>query len=120
MIFLLFIGCGGNVSNPIAIKYEEDILKSCKGIEWELNEIENDISEKLGGREKTRDRNLAVLLLTGPIWLDSGYAQQEEIKAFKKRYNHLLKLGNDKKCNINKKPLPEVKPASETEQGDAF
>jgi hypothetical protein len=106
--FLLIVACGGNVAMPIKTEREGDTSKSCKSINWELGEIEKDITEIIGGGEVSPGQNLAMLLLAGPLGVDPGTAQKQEIKDYKKRYNHLLKLGNTKSCNINKKAFPET------------
>ena len=104
---LLIVACGGNVAMPIKTEREGDATKSCKSIDWELGEIEKDIKEIIGGGEVSPGQNLAMLLLAGPLGVNPGTAQKQEIKDYKKRYNHLLKLGNIKRCNINKKAFPE-------------
>jgi hypothetical protein len=120
ILTLFVLGCGGSVAMPVSVHQKGDSLKSCKGIEWDLGNIEKDISGKIKGSENAQDQNLAVMLLAGPLWIDSGQAQQEEIKAYKKRYNYLLSMSKEKGCRIEKDPLPEKPVTPKVEEGESY
>jgi hypothetical protein len=105
---------------PIKVKRDGDALKSCKGIAWELGEIEKDINEIISVSEKSQNQNLTTFFLAGPLSVDPGSSQKQEIREFKMRFNHLLNLGNEKKCLIEKKAFLEINSTSNTEKGNEY
>ncbi len=119
-IALLFTAsCGGSAALPVQTVHQGDSFKSCKGIEWELGELKKDMQEISGSQGTSAGANLALLILSGPLSLDPGVAQNNEMKAFIQRYNHLLKLGSTKGCVTDKKPLT-INESTSMPEGDNY
>jgi len=86
-----------------------DDKKSCKGLEREMVFIQSEIQRLIPKTEKGGKN--AALGVTGfffivPLFfMDLSQAEQMEIDAYRKRYNHLLIISGDKNCGIEGKEI---------------
>ncbi|MBI2412844.1 MAG: hypothetical protein HYV24_06515 [Deltaproteobacteria bacterium] len=111
--FTIFIaGCAGRTPNPAQEYQYGDESKSCDYIKAELISMKSDINNKMIAQKNTGTAN-AILFVTGflflwPLWLAMDISQANEIEAtaLSKRHNTLLRISNDKKCDI---PVEEIK-----------
>jgi hypothetical protein len=122
LAFLFVATCGGTLAMPIKVEREGDASKSCKRLDWDLEELEKDMDEMIKVNDVSHSNDLTKYLAGGMLAVDNGRIFRKEIKSYKMRYNHLLSLGNKKGCKINKQALPEepIKPPSEDYEGDEF
>lgn len=50
------------------------------------------------------------------FFMDLGHAEEEEVNAYRQRYNHLASIAADKDCDINTQPIPEIKSGGKSTQ----
>lgn len=109
---LMLVSCAGRAAHPVMVQQYGDSNKSCDAIEYELMLIEGEIA-KLQPQTKKAGKN-TVLGVTGAIFIiplffiDLSKAEQEEIQAYRQRYNHLLILAIDKNCESERKLIPDL------------
>ncbi len=114
---MLVIGCAGRAANPVMVQQYGDDKKTCQALEREMVFIQGEIQRLMPQTEKT-GKNVALgvtgfFLLVPLFFMDLSQAEQVEIDAFRRRYNHLLIIAGDKQCGIEGKPIPEfVEPSS--------
>ena len=123
LVLLTFVvGCGGRAANPVMIQKYGDDKKSCKSLEMELSQIENEIQQLMPKTQKA-GKNI-VLGVAGAFFLvpwffmDLSQAEQMEVNAFRQRHNHLLIISSEKECGIEKEAIPDFtkKPDKEGEE----
>jgi len=107
----LLISCGGRVANPVPAYQYGDEKKSCKGLEMEIAFIEQEIQRLIPKTEKT-GKNVALgitgfFFIVPLFFMDFGKAEQIEINALRRRYNHLVILAEEKECGLEKKQIPD-------------
>lgn len=111
-LFLL-TGCAGRAANPIMVHQFGDDKKSCRAIELELSQIQQEIARLLPDTEKT-GTNVAlgvtgVFLLIPLFFMDFTESEKIEVNAFRQRYNHLVIVATDKNCGFEAPKMPELK-----------
>ena len=103
--------CGGRAAHPVMIQQYGDRQKSCEVIEVEMAQIQQEINRLIPKTKKTgKNTALAVagwFLIVPFFFMDLSEAEQEEIEAYRKRYNHLLLIATDKKCGTEREVIPE-------------
>ncbi|MES2580616.1 MAG: hypothetical protein V4552_08720 [Pseudomonadota bacterium] len=114
LLAIFLISCGGRAANPVMVQQYGDQNVSCAGIEKELTFIETEVS-RLAPQTNKSGKNTALgvtgaLFLVPLFFMDFSKAEQIEVDAFRRRYNHLLILSEDKKCGLNKQQIPDVAP----------
>ena len=100
--FLVLSGCAGRTANPISANQIGDDSRTCASIAAEMSEIEGNINRLLPKESKT-GKNVALGvagLIVWPAWLfmDFKDAEKIEINAYRTRYNHLVRMYNDRHC----------------------
>ena len=91
-----------------------DQTTSCAGIEKEFVFIEAEVTQ-LAPQTNKSGKNTALgftgaLFLVPLFFMDFSKAEQIEVDAYRRRYNHLLILAEDKKCGIAKQQIPDAAP----------
>lgn len=110
---LLLPACGGRAANPVLQSQYGDQRKSCAALEIEMQGIQQEI-QRLEPQTEKDGKNAALgvagaLFLVPWFFMDFSHAEQEEINAYRQRYNNLAGLAVDKKCDVDTRPLPEPK-----------
>ena len=105
-------GCAGRAANPVMVNQYGDTGKSCKAIATEISFIDAEISRLIPETEKT-GKNVALgvtgfFLLVPLFFMDFSHAEQMEVNALRQRYNHLVILGGEKNCELEKTQVPEI------------
>ncbi|VAX17747.1 hypothetical protein MNBD_NITROSPINAE03-238 [hydrothermal vent metagenome] len=113
VIFIFLVSCGGRAAHPVMVQQYGDLRKSCEGIERELTLIESEIA-KLQPKTQKAGKNTALgvagfFFIVPLFFMDLSKAEQEEIIAYRQRYNHLLILATEKKCETEREQIPEFK-----------
>lgn len=119
LISMCLISCGGRAANPVMVQQYGDQNISCAGIEKELNFIESEVT-RLAPQTDKSGKNTALgvtgaLFLVPLFFMDFSKAEQIEVDAYRRRYNHLLILAEDKKCGIDKQQIPDTAPAAKNQ-----
>lgn len=110
-------GCGGRAANPVAVHQPVDDGLSCNSLLCAMDEAQSNISRLIPEAKKT-GKNVAIgtagVLLFWPalFFMDFSHAEKVEIEAYRARYNHLVRLYQDKNCT-NKSHNKEVTTASQ-------
>lgn len=114
LLIVGLVGCAGRAANPVMVQQYGDQNKSCEAIEKELSYIESEVQRLAPKTEKTgKNVGLGVagaFLLVPWFFMDFSESEQVEIDAFRRRYNHLIILAEDKKCGLAKEQIPDPKP----------
>ena len=113
-------GCAGRTPNPVAVQQFGDEKKSCAAIQQEIAFIDEEIRRLLPKADKTGS-NVALgvagaFLLVPWFFMDFSKAEQTEIDAYRRRYNHLVILGGENKCGFEYKPISELNEAKADEK----
>ena len=108
---LILTGCAGRPANPVMVYQHGDDARSCDVLERELELIGEDILALMPKTDKA-DKNTqlgvaGVFLLVPLFFMDISKAEQVEINALTKRYNHLLGIAIEKDCEFNLQPIPD-------------
>lgn len=106
-------GCGGRSAHPVAVRQYGDENRSCSSLDAELRSIEGQISQLLPQTDKTK-KNLGfgLLGLLVPVswfFLDLSDAEQIEVDALRRRYNHLVALSSDRHCGQARAQIPDFR-----------
>lgn len=108
---LLNVGCAGRAAQPVIVYQHGDASNSCDALERELELIQVEILELVPQTDKAIMNTglgvAAIFLLLPLLFMDLSKAEQIEINALIKRYNHLIDIEVDKDCDSGRKPLPE-------------
>ncbi|MEI8363329.1 MAG: hypothetical protein WCG35_08945 [Betaproteobacteria bacterium] len=114
LLIIAMAGCAGRAANPVMVQQYGDQNKSCEAIEKELTFIESEVGRLAPKTEKTgKNVGLGVagaLLIVPWFFMDFSESEQVEIDAFRRRYNHLIILAEDKKCGLAKEQIADPKP----------
>ena len=98
-----------------------DNRRSCAGLELELSQINQEISRLLPDTEKAGTNTAlgvtGVFLIVPLFFMDFTESEKIGVNALRQRYNHLVILAEEKKCDVVVQPIPEPKPP-EPEQPD--
>jgi hypothetical protein len=113
IIVALFSGCAGRPANPVMVYQPDDEERSCDALDREMELIEDQIRALMPETDKA-DKNTklgvaGIFLLVPLFFMDLSKAEQIEVNALTKRYNHLLEIGEEKHCNFKKQAIPEFK-----------
>jgi len=120
----LLSACGGRAANPVMVNQYGDQRKSCAALEMEMNTIQQEISRLMPQTEKT-GKNVALgvagaFFLVPWFFMDLSHAEQEEVNAYRQRYNTLATLAADKKCDIDTTQIPPLKAPEAKEKSPAY
>lgn len=107
----LIVGCAGRAAQPVMVYQHDDASRSCDALERELEIIEQEILDLVPQADKA-DKNTelgvaGIFLLVPFFFMDLSKAEQVEINALIKRYNHLVEIEKGKHCDSGRQPLPE-------------
>ena len=122
LVVTLSVGCAGRAANPVMIRQYGDENRSCLALEREMVFIENEIQRLIPQTDKTAKN--VVLGVTGwflivPLFfMDLSQAEQMEIDAYRRRYNHLLIIAGDKQCEVDKTEIPPFDQSKKDEAGE--
>lgn len=105
-------GCGGRTANPVMISQYGDEHKSCRGLEFEMTNIQGEIQRLLPQTDKT-GQNVALgvagwFLLVPLFFMDFKNGELQEYEAYRQRYNHLANIAMEKRCDLKPVALPSV------------
>jgi len=112
-VLALLFGCAGRPAHPVMVYQHGDEAMSCDAIERELELIEEQIRELMPKTDKA-DKNTrlgvtGIFLIVPLFFMDLSKAEQIEVNALTKRYNHLLDIGKTKDCGFDRQPIPDFK-----------
>ena len=112
-LFLLS-GCG-RTAHPVASFQPGDEQKSCSHLTSEMTEINGQIAKLLPQENKT-GKNVALgiagaFLIVPWLFMDFSDAEAVEINAYRTRFNHLVRVYNDKHCGAKISAMPLLKGA---------
>ena len=129
MIYLLtgvmfFAGCAGREANPIATYMPGDNERSCEGLKVEMSQLDADMRRMLPKTDKGLGNALlgaaGVFLIVPWFFMDFKGADKIEYDAMRNRYNHLLVIAADKRCDVGSAQripsIEEVKRMSKEEK----
>jgi len=109
----LICACAGRAANPVMVYQHDDGAMSCDALERELQLIEEQVLSlmpKTVKANKNTTLGVAGIFLIVPFFfMDLSKAEQIEVNALTKRYNHLFQISNEKHCGLNRQPIPEFK-----------
>ncbi|CAG5011399.1 hypothetical protein DYBT9275_04941 [Dyadobacter sp. CECT 9275] len=105
--------CGGRAANPVMTMQYGDQKKSCRALESEMIGVQQEISRLVPKTDKT-GKNVALgvagaFVLFPWFFMDFSHAEEEEVNAYRQRYNNLASLAADKGCDIDTRPIPVIK-----------
>ncbi|CAG5006809.1 hypothetical protein DYBT9275_03901 [Dyadobacter sp. CECT 9275] len=105
--------CGGRAANPVMTTQYGDQKKSCRALESEMIGVQQEISHLVPKTDKT-GKNVALgvagaFVLFPWFFMDFSHAEEEEVNAYRQRYNNLASLAADKGCDIDTRPIPVIK-----------
>ena len=111
LVTMILTGCAGRPASPVMVYQHGDDARSCDVLERELELIGEDILALMPKTDKA-DKNTqlgvaGVFLLVPLFFMDISKAEQVEINALTKRYNHLLGIAIEKDCEFNLQPIPD-------------
>jgi len=113
----LLMGCAGRAANPVMSSQPGDERMSCSALKSEMNEIQGNIN-KLLPKESRTGQNVALgvagaFFIVPLFFMNFSDAEKIEINAYRTRYNHLVRIYNDKNCGAAAEELPDFtkKPA---------
>ena len=94
--------CGGRAANPVKSVQPGDSELSCEALRTEMANVEAQVAALIPESKKT-GKNVALgtagLFLIVPFFfMDSGAAEDAEIKAYRDRYGELQKMYAQKGC----------------------
>ena len=116
-IIVSLAACGGRDARPVMVSQYGDNKKSCEALEYELRHAETEIQRLVGQKDKT-GKNVALgvagwFFLVPWFFMDFKNAEAEEYEAYRQRYNHLVAIAIDKKCDVEEVDLPSVEEMKE-------
>jgi hypothetical protein len=99
------IGCAGRAANPVLLDQVGDNQKSCETLQVEMAGIQSQIQKLVPESDKTgKNVGLGIggFFLLGIPWffMDLSDAEKAEINAYNMRYNKLMTLATQKKCQF--------------------
>jgi hypothetical protein len=109
----LLLSCAGRPAHPVTVYQHGDEAMSCDAIGRELELIEEQIRDLMPRTDKA-DKNTTlgvtgIFLIVPLFFMDLSKAEQIEVNALTKRYNHLLEIGKARNCGFDRKPIPDFK-----------
>ncbi len=117
---LTMTGCGGREANPIRTRQLGDEQKSCDALRTEMYYIQNEISRLLPKSDKT-GKNVALgvagaFLIIPWFFMDLKEGEKKEVEAYRKRYNQLLMISQQRDCKL---PPLITKETADTAKGES-
>lgn len=116
-ILIALSGCGGRSANPTKTSQPGDHQLSCFALKSELMDIEEYMRELVPDTKKIgKNVGLGVagwFFIVPWIFMDFSEAEQQELEAYRKRYNYLTHFYNTNKCYVDK-PRLEIPPFNKT------
>lgn len=114
--------CGGRAANPIMTAQYGDQRKSCAALETEMVGIQQEIAQLVPATDKT-GKNVALgvagaFFLVPWFFMDFSHAEEEEVNAYRQRYNNLASIAADKKCDVDTRPIPPLKTRDSEKSSD--
>ena len=108
---LILTGCAGRPASPVMVYQHGDEARSCDVLERELELTGEDMIALMPQTDKA-DKNTqlgvaGVFLLVPLFFMDISKAEQVEVNALTKRYNHLLGIAAEKACGLDLQPIPD-------------
>lgn len=108
----LLSACGGRAANPVMAQQYGDQRKSCRALESEMVGIQQEIARLLPDTQKA-GKNAALgvagaFVIIPWFFMDFGHAEEEEVNAYRQRYNNLASIAADKKCDMDTRPIPPI------------
>lgn len=99
------IGCAGRAANPVLQDQVGDNQKSCDTLQTEMSGIQSQIQKLVPESDKTgKNVGLGIggFFLLGIPWffMDLSDAEKAEINAYNMRYNKLMTIATQKKCQF--------------------
>lgn len=112
LIPVMLCACGGRTPSPVMAAQYGDAQKSCRSLEYEMQNIQGEIQRLLPDRDKT-GMNVALgvagfFVLVPWFFMDFKNAEATEYEAYRQRYNHLASIALDKRCDIKPTQYPSV------------
>lgn len=110
----LLSACGGRTANPVMAQQYGDQKKSCTALETEMVGIQQEIARLMPETDKT-GKNVALgvtgfFFLVPLFFMDFSHAEEEEVNAYRQRYNNLASIAADKGCEMDTRPIPPLRP----------
>jgi len=103
VIVLSSVSCAGRTPNPVAMYQPGDNSLSCSGLRMTMANVQVDIDRIAPGANKTSSNvglGIAGAFLLVPwFFMDFSGADEIELEAFRRRYNYLVVLYNEKGCD---------------------
>ena len=99
------MGCAGRAANPVLQDQVGDNQKSCDTLQTEMSGIQSQIQKLVPESDKT-SKNVGLgiggFFLLGIPWffMDLTDAEKAEINAYNMRYNKLMTIATQKKCQF--------------------
>ena len=102
---ITIIGCAGRAANPVLQDQVGDNQKSCDTLQTEMSGIQSQIQKLVPESDKTgKNVGLGIggFFLLGIPWffMDLSDAEKAEINAYNMRYNKLMTIATQKKCQF--------------------
>ena len=99
------LGCAGRAANPVLQDQVGDNQKSCDTLQVEMAGIQSQIQKLVPETDKTgKNVGLGIggIFLLGIPWffMDLSDAEKAEINAYNMRYNKLMTISTQKKCQF--------------------
>ena len=107
--------CASKTPRNVMIQQYGDDSKSCKALELELNQTQQEMSRILGEQNSTSGTNAALavagafLFWPALFFMDLSDSEEQEYDSYRLRYNHLLVIATDKECGVDSSPAPSIK-----------
>lgn len=105
ILSIALLGCAGRAANPVLQDQVGDNQKSCDALQTEMSGIQSQIQKLVPESDKT-SKNVGLgiggFFLLGIPWffMDLTDAEKAEINAYNMRYNKLLTIATQKKCQF--------------------
>jgi hypothetical protein len=111
LVALILTGCAGRPASPVMVYQHGDEARPCDVLERELELTGEDMIALMPETDKA-DKNTqlgvaGVFLLVPLFFMGISKAEQVEVNAVTKRYNHLLGISVAKECGFNLQPIPD-------------
>lgn len=104
-VSIFVTACAGRAANPVLLDQVGDNQKSCETLQVEMSGIQSQIQKLVPESDKTgKNVGLGIggFFLLGIPWffMDLSDAEKAEINAYNMRYNKLMTLSTQKKCQF--------------------
>jgi hypothetical protein len=108
---VMLSACAGRSAHPVMVYQHEDETRSCAELKRELELIEAKVAQLIPETDKA-DKNTklgvaGIFLLVPFFFMDLSKAEQIEVNALIKRYNHLIDIGEANGCGFVREPIPD-------------